>query len=161
MSVNYESKTAQMVNEWLDKKTLNLPPAKLVPLFEEAIGVLQARTEITLSEVTVSAIFDRALFLSQQKYPLLSGMKIDSKKIVWNETVTQLRDHRPAEVTEAFRYLLIELLTIIDNLTAGVLTQSLSRELSKVPMNRSEGGVTEPGGKKISSLKGRRGQEDA
>jgi hypothetical protein len=50
------------VDAWLDGAAKTLTSAQLITLFEQALGALWRRTEVTLGEVTLTAIVDRVLY---------------------------------------------------------------------------------------------------
>jgi hypothetical protein len=125
------NQNAREVDQWIQRHLEGLPANRIVSLFGAAIQELLNRALATLSEVTLNAVLDRVLFQSQQKYPCLSGLKFENFRL-HPDGLAHSFGENPAEVTEAFRFFLIELLTILENLTAGVITDPLYQELSKV-----------------------------
>jgi hypothetical protein len=123
---------AAQVDSWIVRTAKGLPADQTAALFEEVIHAIRKRTSITLSEITLTAIFDRVLYKSQRKFPLLAGLKIDAKGISLDGNLSQIESQDPARITEAFRFFVIELLTILENLTAGILTKALYKEMHKV-----------------------------
>ena len=126
MNQEHSKSHTLQVEAWMAQTIPGLTSEQLISLFSEAIRVLQKRTLITLSEVTLNAVFDRVLHQSQMEFPLLSEVKIDSKGLSFDGIPDH---HKPAEITEAFLFFLIELMTILENLTAGILTKPLYKEL--------------------------------
>lgn len=120
------------VDVWIKQNANGLPAEQLLIIFTAAIRAIQKRAATTLSEVTLTAIFNRILYTCQKKFPLLSETKTEQKDVSFDKIVEQARGLQPDEITNAFRFFLIELLTILGNLTANILTQSLYRELTKV-----------------------------
>lgn len=149
MNLDQNEEHATQVDAWLERTADGLPSDRLIRLFEEAIRALQRRTLVTLSEVTLTAIFDRVLYQSQKHYPLLSGLKIETDGISLDGLRSEVNRLKPAQLTEAFRFFLIELLTIFGNLSAGILTELLYRELSKVTAEQvsTESDAASPGSK--------------
>jgi hypothetical protein len=133
MDLNQDEKHAAQVDAWLGKTAKGLPADRLVTLFGEAIHAIHKRTLMTLSEVTLNAILDRVLYQSQKKFPILSGLKMDSLEgVSLSGIMSESNGLEPARVTTAFRFFVIELLTILENLTAGILTEPLYKELANV-----------------------------
>lgn len=126
---------AKQVDAWITKNAAGLPNEKLVQLFGEAIEAIRNRALTTLSEVTFDAIFDRVLWTAQKKHSLLSNVK-RKPTFSFESLVAQSGDLAPDQIKEAFRSLLIELLRLLGNLTANILTKPLHRELSKVTADR-------------------------
>lgn len=132
MSQDQNEQHARQVDAWIERTAKDMAPDQLVSLFAAAIQALQKRTLIMLSEVTLMVVFDRALYKSQQEFPVLLDMKIEPKGISLDGDLSRIRQKTSAEITEAFRFFLIELLTIFGNITAGILTNPLYAELCKV-----------------------------
>lgn len=159
MSIDEGRPHSKQIDDWIRQNASGLPSEKVVIIFGEAIQAIQRRAGATLSEVTLSAIFDRVLHMSQQRFTLLSKVKIESKSIVLDALIGSASDLERDEITDAFRFFLIELLTLLGNLTADILTKPLYQELSKVTA------ASAPSGSKAShrglrSVKGSSDRED-
>jgi hypothetical protein len=120
------------VDTWLQRSATGLSPDQLIALFEKALGALQIRILKTLSEVTLNAILDRILHQCQQQFPLLTEVKIEAHRISLTAVAREGTLEHPNEIRKAFRLFLIELLTVMGNLTAGILTKALYKTLSDV-----------------------------
>jgi hypothetical protein len=131
---------APLVDAWIRETTNDLSSQRLVQLFGEGIQALEKRTLVTLSDVTLGAILDRVLHDSQKKYPFLSGLKIGPTGISFDESLPRIDQQEPARVIESFRSFLIEFLTILGNLTGGILTKPLHQELTTVRLSNSRDG---------------------
>jgi hypothetical protein len=124
---------ATSVDAWLERSAKGLSPAALLQLFETAFNALWARTSTTLGEVTLTAIADRVLYNATEKFPVLSSLRVEPHTGIQFD---ELRKHIDAlsnpEMTVELRYALVEFLTVLNNLTAGILATELYSELSKV-----------------------------
>jgi hypothetical protein len=125
---------ARLVDDWLVRAAGGLSTDQLVRLFQDALSTLRGRTLNTLSELTLHAILDRALHQGRSKYPILAGVTLGPNGISLEGV--SVAGSSPAEATEAFRFLLLEYLTIVGNLTGGIMIQPLHRELSKIRLQR-------------------------
>jgi hypothetical protein len=123
--------TAQ-VDAWLKPNANGLPPELLLRLFERALEAMWQRTHLTLGAVTLTAIVDRVLHTSAETYPLLSAIQVEADGIRWAALHERADGLEASELIKALRLVLIELLTILGNLTAEILTPALWSELSKV-----------------------------
>ena len=65
-------------------------------------------------------------------YPLLSGLTMEADGLRCGDLETRAADLGPREVEQAIRFVLVEFLTVLGNLTAEVLTPALHAELSKL-----------------------------
>ncbi|MEZ0230156.1 MAG: hypothetical protein ACAI25_16155 [Planctomycetota bacterium] len=120
-----------MVDHWLDRETKGVPADRLLLLFERAIAALWRRTHVTLGEVTLGAVIERVLYHATEKYPFLAPLEVGHEGVRF-ERLRQTLDPSVAPVTEAFRFVLVEFLTVIGNLTDDILTPALHSELSSV-----------------------------
>ncbi len=123
---------AKQVDAWMEGVLSGLPEEQQLRTFERAFQALQKRILQTLSEVTLMAVLDRALHEGKQKFPLLSGLKIDASEISLDELLSTQKNLNAGNVIDALRFFLIEVLTILENLTAGILNKPLYKELSQI-----------------------------
>jgi hypothetical protein len=118
------------VDKWMDECAVqDLETAELLPLFERALGRLWDRARQTLGDVTLTAIVDRVLYTATERFPLLVALKIEGNAFRWDE---RERARDKDVVAESMRFVLVELLTVLGNLTAEILTPALHSDLSSV-----------------------------
>ena len=129
-----EASHAARVGAWLDGAAKNLPPAQLVTLFERALSALWQRAQFTLGEVTLTAIVDRVLYTASEKYPFLSTLKVEGSGIRFDEFRQQGAVRHDRHLLEVVRFVLVEFLTVLGNLTDEILTPALHAELSTVTL---------------------------
>jgi hypothetical protein len=117
-----------------------LSPEVLLQLFERALGALWARTTTTLGEVTLTAIAERVLYNASEKYPLFSSLEVEpTGGIQCRELRARIGSVRVSELKEGVRFVLVEFLSVLGNLTAEILTPELHSELSNVVRARTKG----------------------
>jgi hypothetical protein len=127
-----EAAHVECVEAWLDRAAKTLAPAQLVTLFERALSALWRRAEVTLGEVTLTAIVDRVLYTASETYPFLSALKVETSGIGFDGFREQ--GAHVANLPEAVRLVLVEFLTVLGHLTDEILTPALHAELSKVAL---------------------------
>jgi hypothetical protein len=124
---------AASVDAWLKRSAKDLPPEALLRLFESAFRALWARTKSTLGEVTLTAITERVLYDASEKFPLFSTLEVEpSDGIDCRKLRARIGSVQRAELMDATRFVLVEFLSVLGNLTAEILTLELHAELSKV-----------------------------
>lgn len=123
---------ANLVDHWYNKNAKGLTPEKLVQLYEQGIHAVKLRSLVTLSNVTLLVVLERALHESTEKFPILSEINADSEKIDLSSTIRENGHHKPEEVQAALRHLLVEILNVLGNITADILTAPLHSELMKI-----------------------------
>lgn len=131
------------VDAWMQQVAQGLPPDGLVQLLERAFSALWRRAHVTLGEVTLGAIVDRVLYYASEQYPALSSLKLESTGICCEELQKGAGGLRRDQIEEGIRFILVEFLTVLGNLTAEILTPALHAELSNIA--REEAGGTEGG----------------
>ena len=131
-----EGQHARCVDAWLEGSGTGLAPDALLRLFEAALDAVWIRTNTTLGEVTLTAIAERVLHNASERFSLLWSLKIEpTRGIQCRELSDRIGSVEPAELREAIRFVLVELLTVLGNLTAEILTPALHAEISKVTLS--------------------------
>lgn len=80
-----------------------------------------------LGEATLTAIMKRVLHYSTEKYPFFESIEIHPGGIEFGASATAVED----ELRDGMRFMLVEFMSIVGNLTADVLSAALHSELSK------------------------------
>src|SRR5438105_2448859 len=113
---------AACVDAWLETAARDLSSSSRRRLLEVALGVLWTRTQQTLGEVTLTAIVERVLHGATEKYPILSSFKVGpARGLFWGGSSDGPPPPLEAELTAGIRFLLIEFLSVLGNLTAEIL----------------------------------------
>lgn len=113
----------------------DLPAAKLVLAFEEACDALWQRALVTLGEVTMDALFERVLSTAAEQFPFLASVEVHAAGLDAERLREQATTLPRAQMVLATRFVLLELLTVVGNLTAEILSPALHAALSKVPVD--------------------------
>lgn len=127
--------SAKYIDAWLEQAAKGLPSEGLAFVFGETLKALSKRASLTLNKNTLMAIFKRVVYQCSEKYPLLSVLKIESSGILSDQFSIQFSQVDPAELKEAFRFLITELITILSNLTADILPTSLEEQKASIEMS--------------------------
>jgi signal transduction histidine kinase len=117
--------SAKHIDAWLEQAAKGLPSEGLASLFGDTLKTLSKRASLTLNKNTLMAIFKRVFYRCAEKYPVLSGLKVESSGIPSDQFSIQFSQVDPVELKEAFGFLITELITILSNLTADILPTSL------------------------------------
>jgi len=134
----------KFVREWM-KHASRVSPDQLAELFEKAMSALWNRTYSALGDITVAAIVDRVLYNATEKYSILGSLKLGAKGVDFTEFREQAGSLHDGELREAIQFVFVELLTVVGNLTAEILTPALHTELSSVSLRDPR---TKPSGEK-------------
>lgn len=129
---------AARVDAWLERSAKNLSDKALLRLFEAAFSALWVRTKTTLGEVTLTAITERVLHNTSEKFPFFSTLEVELMGgIQCRELHEQLGSVHGSELRKGIRFALVEFLTVLGNLTAEILTPQLHAELSNVTLPKA------------------------
>jgi signal transduction histidine kinase len=119
------------VDDWLASAGNECSCQRLLQHFELILKTLWTRTRITLGEVTLTAIIERVLCTACAQFSFFSPLFVDPAIGI---SCGNLRDRASSiEVTElraAIRFVLVEFLVVLGNLTAELVTADLHAELS-------------------------------
>jgi hypothetical protein len=131
---------AAYVEAWLARVAPgadHVPPATLIDLLDRAMGALWRRADATLGQVTLTAIVDRVLYTSSERYPFLSTLKIVEAGVSF-DALRRQGGASPDNLPEVVRWVLVEFLTVIGNLTDEILTPPLHAELARIALEEPE-----------------------
>jgi len=136
-----ENHHTAFVDAWTASAARDLPVAKLVDLFDRAFAALWERSYLTLGEITLRAIVNRVLRSGREAFPWLHSIKVEPNGVSFKGLREDSVPLENANHAAALRFLLVELLTVLGNLTGEILTPELHDELSRVAHERRpEGG---------------------
>ena len=124
----------------------------MLEAFERAFAALYQQALLTLGEVTLGAIVARVLADASERFPLIAPLTVDRD----GARFTSVRQ-RPArfdgdQLAEAFKFVLVEMLTVLGRLTAEILTPELHAVLARLgreapqakPKDRPDDGEEKP-----------------
>jgi len=127
-----ENDHCERVDAWMDRASKEAPPERLLDAFERAFGAIWRRARVTLGDVTLMAILDRVLYNAAERFPLLSSLEVDATGLRDDKFRERAGSLHRDQLLEGIRFILVEFLTVLGNLTAEVLTPALHSELAKV-----------------------------
>ncbi|HEX2881724.1 MAG TPA: hypothetical protein VHO25_19500 [Polyangiaceae bacterium] len=130
----------------MDPVAREMPPEMLVEFFDEGFAAMWLRAHRTLGDITLTAITDRVLRSAAERFPAFSALTVDGSGLQCKDLRERAAGSTHDQVADGMRFVLVEFLTILGNLTANVLTPALHAELSKVvPKKVSPGDSQSPG----------------
>ena len=130
-----EGQHAAWVDAWLDRSAKSLSPELLLQLLEAALGAVWGRTRTTLGEVALTVIAERVLHNASEKFPVFASLKVEpAGGIECSELRERISSAHGSELRDGIRFVLVEFLTVLGNLTAEILTPELHEELGSVAL---------------------------
>lgn len=144
------------VDAWMDRTGKGAPSELLVQGFEEAFTALWRRAHQTLGDVTLTAIVDRVLFSGVGRFPILSELKVETTGLRCEGLRRNARHVLPGDLENAIKFVLVEFLTVLGDLTAHILTLALHAELSSIaPRGRRRKDTKSEGGPRSARRAGK------
>ncbi len=129
----YQNDThAEQVRVWEEKNCTGLRSEQIAQLYARAVQAIENRSLVTLSSVTVKVVVDRALYESQGKFPVLAAVNIEGDRLNLTPLIEKCAGQDLEELRKALRFLLTEVLSVLGNITADVLTAPLYKKLAGV-----------------------------
>lgn len=135
MTVHRNDIHLKQVEAWESRNAKSVPEKDLPKLYAKAIQAIERRSLATLSSVTVLVVVDRAIHETKAKFPILDRVKTVSNGIDFS-ALFDASDVNLVSLQQGLRELLIELLRVLGNITANVLTSPLHKELMGVTSER-------------------------
>lgn len=132
MSIDHINNHKEQVKLWEERNAPDLRDEQIIKIFENAILTVERRCLVTLSNITVQVVLDRVLHEGHLKYPPLSFITVELEGLNFSGLNHHSENYKIEEMKDALRYLLIEFLTVIGNITSDVLTLPLHKELMEV-----------------------------
>ena len=123
---------AAAVDAWTAGRVAGTGNERVLQTFETAFAVVWRRANQTLGDITLTAITERVLYHSAALHPLLVGVHVDASGLRTDDLRTRVAAVPRAELVAAVRFVLVELLTVVGDLTGEILSAALHDELSKV-----------------------------
>ncbi|HVY48081.1 MAG TPA: hypothetical protein VHB21_19470 [Minicystis sp.] len=110
-----------------------VPPSRLPALFSRAIEAVWRRAQPTLGEPTTAAILERVLFDAAASSELVAALALrPTLASIGSLRAAALDPADAARFQQAFRALLVDLLGVLDQLTAHILTPGVVAALGAV-----------------------------
>lgn len=121
-----------IVKQWDADNATDLQAQDLVTLYALAFHVLCERTLATLSSITVQVVIERVLHEGATHFEVLANVRTQEDGFNFSGLIENHKNYSAADIRSALQNLLSELLSVIGNITAEILTKSLHAELMTV-----------------------------
>lgn len=119
------------VDQWMDDSLKTLSRNTLLDTFQQAIDAVWRRAQQTLGAITLVAVGDRIVHLAQESFPWLSPVRAEASGIMLHDLLKFSENQDDSKLREGLRYLLGEFLSVLHDLTAGVITPHLRAAIVK------------------------------
>ncbi len=117
------------VDDWLERAVKGVAPPERLGAYHGAFSALWRRASLTLGDVTVIAIVDRVFTVAAEQFPALASVEVDVSGVRFDGLPAPGGAADQASIEVALRFVLVEFLTVLGNLTAEILSPALHAEL--------------------------------
>ncbi|MEQ8995225.1 MAG: hypothetical protein RID53_01825 [Coleofasciculus sp. B1-GNL1-01] len=104
---------------------------EVLEIYEDLLGTIWHRILPTLGRVTVIAIMDRALAITQDDYPLIEHLHTTAQGIDFEPLRQRLGEEERLLLRDALKELIANLIDILAMLTGDILVRQLLRDIEE------------------------------
>jgi hypothetical protein len=104
---------------------------EVLEIYEDLLQTIWNRIMPTLGRVTVTAIMERALTLTAEKYPLIKHLEVTAEGVSFEVLRQRLGEEGKPVLREAFKEVITNLIDILAMLTGDILVRQLLKEIEE------------------------------
>ncbi|HEY9830795.1 MAG TPA: hypothetical protein V6D26_09455 [Stenomitos sp.] len=104
---------------------------EVLEIYEDLLQTIWNRIMPTLGRVTVTAITERALALTAEKYPLIKHLEATTEGVSFEVLRQHLGEERKPILREALKDVITNLIDILAMLTGDILVRQLLKEIEE------------------------------
>jgi hypothetical protein len=102
---------------------------EVVDLYEELLINIWNKIVPTLGQVTVSAIFDRAIHRTMKQYPFMGHLQVKRSHLDFSLLRESLQEREKSNIKDGFKDLVTNLIDILAKLTGNILVNVVMQEV--------------------------------
>lgn len=136
---------SSQVDAWMNRVPTH-PPELVIAALERSLGAVWNRARITLGDGSLAAVVERVLHDAAMRFPVFAAIGVDARGIRTVELNTRVKAEDVQELREGMRFALIQLLSVLGNLTAEILTPALHASLQQLGREDQGDAPTPPSG---------------
>lgn len=102
---------------------------EVLEIYEDLLQTIWNRIIPTLGRVTVTAIMERALVLTAEKYPLIQHLEATASGVSFETLRQHLGEEEKPVLREALKEVITNLIDILAMLTGDILVRQLLKEI--------------------------------
>ena len=123
---------AKYVNSWMEQEAKDVPVTSLLGLFEAAWGALWIRAESAVGVIVLESLAELVRETSVEKYPFLAPLSLRSAEVSCKALLESAPTLEKRELHDGLRFVLVEFIAVIGDLTDQILTPGLYHEISRI-----------------------------
>lgn len=127
-------KQVPAIEELIEKRVTQARKEEVLTIYQDLLQTIWDRILPTLGRVTVVVIIERALTITQKKYPILRHFQVVQEGIEFQEMHRRVDEVGHDVLREALNELIVNLIDILAMLTGNILVEQLVKEIEgKMP----------------------------
>ncbi|AKG20071.1 hypothetical protein [Calothrix sp. 336/3] len=119
----------EVVQERVDRAKSIARKEEVLEIYEDLLQTIWNRIMPTLGRVTVTAIMERALVLTAEKYPLIKNLEATAEGVSFEVLRQRLGEEEKPVLREALKEVITNLIDILAMLTGDILVRQLLKEI--------------------------------
>jgi hypothetical protein len=102
---------------------------ELLEIYDDLLKTIWNRILPTLGRVTVMAIMERALALTEESYPLIGKLQVNTEGVSFRSLSQSMKGKESQVIREGLKELIANLIDILAMLTGDILVKQLLQEI--------------------------------
>lgn len=119
----------EMVEKIIEARVSQARKEEVLGIYEDLLSTIWNRIVPTLGRVTVSAIMERALALTEEMYPLLGHLQVTDEGVSFAVLHQRIGEEEWEDIHESLKELIANLIDILAMLTGDILVKQLIKEI--------------------------------
>lgn len=119
----------EMIEIAVQERVAQARKEEVLDIYNDLLKTIWNRILPTLGRVTVMAIMERALALTEETYPIIGFLKVTSEGISFRTLSQNVKDEDNHNIREGLKDLVANLIDILAMLTGDILVKQLLQEI--------------------------------
>lgn len=129
MNENEPQKPTEQAERLIETRVSQARKEEVLEIYEDLLRTIWNRILPTLGRVTMMAIMERALALTNEHYPLLENLQVTSEGVSFDTLRQRMGEEQRTAIREALKELIANLIDILAMLTGDILVRQLMQEI--------------------------------
>jgi hypothetical protein len=125
----------EVVQQRVDSAKNMARKEEVLEIYEDLLQTIWNRIMPTLGRVTVTAIMERTLTLTAEKYPLIKHLEVTAEGVSFEVLRQRLEEEGKPVLREALKEVITNLIDILAMLTGDILVRQLLKEIEERRLN--------------------------
>lgn len=126
---NTQLSSHELVDQAIQERVTLARKEEVLEIYDDLLKTIWKRILPTLGRVTVMAIVERALAMTEEKYPLIGRLQVTNEGISFNVLRQRVGEEERQDIREALKELIANLIDILAMLTGDILVKQLLQEI--------------------------------